>query len=265
MVRIPPRIHADFRGFMEQDPSLEVTDVPAIETPRRGIAPAWHSVVLILVLLALGFSGTVRSQKAAAVGGHTAIYVGTIVYQWILVAYIAWGVRLRGRTLRDLIGGRWNSAEAVIVDLGIALATWFMILFSAAIIIVALKLQAPLTRSEQQLMHKIAPQSNAELAWFMALALTAGFCEEVIFRGYLQKQFKSWSNSSVIAVIGSTLLFGLGHLYQGWVLALAPTTLGLILALLAEWRKSLRPGIVLHTWQDSLSGIMQHFASRFIH
>ncbi len=240
--------------------------VEAPQPPQpRGIAPAWHTVLLVLLLLTLALSGSVRSQKETAMAGHTAIYVITIVYQWILVAFIAWGVKLRGLKLRDLVGGRWNSLEAVLVDFAIGLGTWFVIIFMAAIFVVALKLQGALTTSQQHLMKKIAPQSGAELAWFMALALTAGFCEEVIFRGYLQKQIKSWTRSRVIAVLISTICFGLGHLYQGPLLALAPTTLGLILAILAEWRNSLRPGIILHTWQDSLAGIAQHFLSRAVH
>jgi uncharacterized protein len=230
----------------------------------RGIAPVWHTVVIILFLVALGWSGSHRSQKETAIAGHTAVYVVTIVYQWLLVAFIAFGVRLRGLRIRDLVGGRWNSFEAVLTDFAIGIGAWFTIIVGAGVLVYVMKLQTQLTHSEQNLMKKIAPQTGHELAWFIALALTAGFCEEVIFRGYLQKQIKAWTSSSAAAVVLSTLIFGFGHLYQGWMLAIAPTILGLILALMAEWRKSLRPGIILHTWQDSLAGIAQHFASKMV-
>ena len=250
---------------MEPTPSIEPPVV--VEAPKpasRGVAPVWHTVVILLFLLALGWSGSSRAQKETAVAGHTAIYIVTIVYQWLLVAFIAFGIRMRGLRIRDLVGGRWHSFEAVLTDIAIGIGAWFTIIVSAGVVVYLMKLQSALTHSEQHLMKKIAPQTGHELAWFMALALTAGFCEEVIFRGYIQKQIKAWTSSSVAAVVLSTLIFGFGHLYQGWMLAMAPTILGLILALLAEWRKSLRPGIILHTWQDSLAGIAQHFASKMV-
>jgi membrane protease YdiL (CAAX protease family) len=267
MVRRAAPIHAreNQRGLMEPTTTAEASVIPAIPPQPRGIAPVWHTVILLLLLLSLALSGTVRSQKETAVAGHSAIYIVTIVYQWILVGFIAFGVRLRGRTLRDLIGGRWNSVEAVLTDFAIGLGVWFIIICTAAAVVLSFKLQNSLSQSGQHLMKKIAPQTNHELALFMVLAITAGFCEEVIFRGYIQQQFKAWTNSRVIAVLASTTFFGLGHLYQGPLLALGPTFLGLIFAVLAEWRKSLRPGMITHTWQDCLSGVAQHFASKLVH
>jgi membrane protease YdiL (CAAX protease family) len=250
---------------MEPVTTAEPPVIIATPPSPRGIAPVWHTVLLLVILLALAFSGNTRSQKETAIAGHSALYIATIVYQWILVAYIAFGIRLRGKTMRDLIGGRWDSFEAVLTDFAIGLGVWFIAIMSAAMLVYVLKLEKVLTTSQQHLMKKLAPQSNQELAWFFALAITAGFCEEVIFRGYIQKQLKAWTNSATIAVLISTIFFGLGHLYQGWMLAIAPTILGLIFSVMAEWRKSLRPGIIMHTWQDSLAGIAQHFASKLIH
>src|SRR5437762_461261 len=54
----------------------------------------------------------------------------------------------------------------------------------------------------------LTPHSHLEFALFVGLALTAGFCEEIIFRGYLQKQFAAASGMAAIGVLAQGILFG---------------------------------------------------------
>jgi membrane protease YdiL (CAAX protease family) len=43
------------------------------------------------------------------------------------------------------------------------------------------------------------------------MSATAGFSEELIFRGYLTRQFDAWTGSLVFAVILQGIVFGLAH------------------------------------------------------
>jgi membrane protease YdiL (CAAX protease family) len=58
------------------------------------------------------------------------------------------------------------------------------------------------------------PHTASEFAWFAALSVTAGVCEELIFRGYIL-----WAAQSILglwpAVVLSCLVFALAHAYQG--------------------------------------------------
>ena len=65
------------------------------------------------------------------------------------------------------------------------------------------------------------------------MSIVAGFCEEVIFRGYLQKQFAAWFDSPPAGVIVSALVFGAAHGYQGVKMMLVIAVYG---ALLEYWR-----------------------------
>src|SRR5262249_51346613 len=52
----------------------------------------------------------------------------------------------------------------------------------------------------------------------VSLAATCGFCEELVFRGYLTQQFSAWTGSRVLAVVLQGVVFGLAHGYYHWVM-----------------------------------------------
>ena len=47
------------------------------------------------------------------------------------------------------------------------------------------------------------------------LSATAGFCEEIVFRGYLQRQLAAFSKSTLMGVLLSAAIFGVSHGYEG--------------------------------------------------
>ena len=102
----------------------------------------------------------------------------------------------------------------------------------------------------------IVPQGAAEIVAFIALTLTAGFCEEVIYRGYLQQQFRAWTHNIWLAIIAQGVLFGASHGYQGWRSMTVIAIFGCAFGALAAWRKNLRPGMMAHAWQDLFTGFV---------
>jgi membrane protease YdiL (CAAX protease family) len=105
----------------------------------------------------------------------------------------------------------------------------------------------------------LAPQSPVEIALWIALSVTAGICEETIFRGYLQKQFIAWTGSIPTGIFLSAAVFGLGHIYQGVRSTLVITVYGLLFGILAQWRSSLRPGMIAHALNDTVGGLALRF------
>ena len=87
--------------------------------------------------------------------------------------------------------------------------------------------------------------------------MSAGFCEEFVFRGYLQRQFTAWLGSPWIALSLQALLFGVSHGYQGFLACAHITLYGVLFGLLALWRRSLRPGMIAHAMTDILAGIFR--------
>ena len=107
----------------------------------------------------------------------------------------------------------------------------------------------------------LTPRSAAEIITWVALSLTAGFVEEVVFRGYLQRQFMAITRSASAGVAISAFIFGAAHAYQGGVQMFIITALGAMFGILAHWRKSLKPGIIAHAGQDVLSGLLLSWLS----
>ena len=100
----------------------------------------------------------------------------------------------------------------------------------------------------------LLPQSLLEILIWIATAITAGVCEEMAFRGYLQRQLHALSGSVMVAVLGQGLVFGLGHSYQGWKNTIVISVLGVLFGALAAWRGNLRANIIVHAWADVWEG-----------
>jgi membrane protease YdiL (CAAX protease family) len=234
--------------------------LPAREE-RRLVAPVWHTAVLISIFFAIAAYGA-YAQSHANAGGQLVerrssvvpLYLSLLAAQWGLLRFVvAGGLRKTGTSLRDLIGERWSSWKAVARDVLIALAVWALWTVSTSL------LQNALGSDAAKDISGLLPRDPAEIAAWVALSLSAGFCEEVIFRGYLQRQFHALTGSVVLAVLIQAVIFGVSHGYQGIRNVIMITIFGAIFGGLAAWRKTLKPGMILHAWTDIFSGI---FATR---
>jgi membrane protease YdiL (CAAX protease family) len=238
----------------------EAAVLPAREE-RRLVAPVWHTVVLISIFLAIAAYGAYAQSHAPAGdqlvqrrSSTVPLFLSLMAMQWGLLRFVvAGGLRRTGTSLRDLIGQRWSSWKAVAWDVVIALTVWALWTASTSLVEKALGSDAAKDISG------LLPRDPAEIAAWVALSLTAGFCEEVIFRGYLQQQFRALTGSVVLGVLIQSVIFGVSHGYQGIRNVIMITIFGAVFGGLAVWRKSLKPGMVLHAWTDIFSGI---FAAR---
>jgi uncharacterized protein len=139
----------------------------------------------------------------------------------------------------------------VLRDIGIALAFWLAA--GGVLLVVARFLFARTPRPNQEF---LLPHAAAELAVWVALSISAGICEETIFRGYLQRQLIVFTKSVPAGILLTAAVFGAGHAYQGSRMTIVIAVYGLMFGLLAHRRGSVRPGMIAHAWQDSLSGLV---------
>jgi uncharacterized protein len=217
----------------------------------------WHTAVLMLVLGVLSIANAKSGHGANASQAHVRIYIGTIVYEWLFTGYVWWGVCRSGGTLRELIGGRWKGVEDFLFDIVIAVGSWFGALLLIAVVALAMGMNhaGNLDDARKQIGF-LAPQSGFEVFLWICLSATAGFCEEVLFRGYLQKQFTRLLRNRWIALVVVSIFFGLGHGYEGSKRMVLIAMLGLAFGIMSLLRKSLRPAMMAHTLQDTISGLL---------
>jgi len=98
----------------------------------------------------------------------------------------------------------------------------------------------------------LLPRSGVERRWFALLAITAGVCEEVLYRGFGLAGLR-WAAPGIgtpALVILSGAAFGFAHLYQGRLGVVLTGVLGAYLAWIAIAVGSLVPVMVLHALLD---------------
>jgi membrane protease YdiL (CAAX protease family) len=156
-----------------------------------------------------------------------------------------------------LIGGRWESIDDFFFDIVLSMGTWLAALFAIAVAAVAMGMDhSGSLESTRKQIGFLAPSTGLEVFLWICLSATAGFCEEVLFRGYLQKQFTRLLRNRWIALVVVSMLFGLGHGYEGPQRMVLIALLGFAFGVMSLMRKSLRPAMMAHTLQDTISGLL---------
>jgi membrane protease YdiL (CAAX protease family) len=90
------------------------------------------------------------------------------------------------------------------------------------------------------------------------VAFTAGCCEELFYRGYLPYVIGTWIpalSGTVWPLVVSTVVFGIGHSYQGWAGLVKATIGGAIAAAIVGWAGVLWPAMLLHALVDVNGGV----------
>ncbi len=222
------------------------------------IAPAWHTALIVMLAATTSIAGARGAHHLAGsrVGSNLPSYLASIAMEWVLAAVVFWGLRMRGTSLRSIYGEGARGAMDWLTDAGAALAFWFvalMVLSSLALALRPLHLHPENIRST---VSKLAPWSVSELIAWTVLSISAGICEEFIFRGYLQQQFTRISHRLWIGVLGSALIFGFAHGYEGLSGMLLITAFGALFSVFRLMRNNLRAGMMAHAWHDFFSGMV---------
>jgi len=233
------------------------TIVAPAHSTRRALAPWWHTLLVLALIAICSIAGAYQHGLPNAhfpgLSDRLSSYFTVLLQEWLGVVLVWTALRRRGLNVLSLVSGRWQTARDFFRDLGIAIG------FMTVVIPLVGVLAYLLGGSASNAAANIPPKTVFELMIFLALATSAGFAEELVFRGYLTQQFGAWTGSYKIAVILQAIAFGLAHGFYGRVMV-AVILQGWLLGLLAHWRKSLRPGMLAHGLQDSLGGIVAFFS-----
>ncbi len=108
----------------------------------------------------------------------------------------------------------------------------------------------------------VFPRTRQEYGLFLLVSLTAGICEEILFRGYLIAYVRGFGPGPVVAGIVCGAWFGLAHAYQGPAGVLKTGVLGLVLVGGYLWTESLWVPMALHVLIDVHGGTVGWLAFR---
>ncbi len=178
-------------------------------------------------------------------------YKGILMFHWPLtIGLLAWWL-LSGNSLDSIglvpvaVGWQW-------VTIGVGA---FAILAQVVYVEMASRNADKLAEIKEQLgeLTNLVPQTRTENRLFDMASITAGVCEEILYRGLLLATLVSLVGTWPAVAI-SSVIFGLGHAYQGISGIVKTGLVGLVLALFTVFSGSLFIAIVLHAVVDLTSG-----------
>jgi uncharacterized protein len=218
----------------------------------------WDFWLIFFVLAVLiPWRGRVRLQTllgrpVAGTKEKLVLYGTTIAFQWILMGIVAWRALARGLT-----AGQLGLVSHFTVQL--VLSTLLGGLLFGAFQWFNLRRVSRMTGEVPDFMRKLArrilPSTTLEFAPYFALALTAGVCEEFLYRGFAMAALAEAGLATWAVVLISSVLFGLAHSYQGKSGVGGTALMGLVLGVARVVLHSLLPVMVWHSVVDIVAGI----------
>jgi membrane protease YdiL (CAAX protease family) len=198
-----------------------------------------------------------RAVEAGVPGARIAAYRGSLLTQWPMAALGVW-IWIRGtdpdgelRRLHDLgLAGGSTSGTVLAFALAVALGVFLIVQQRALAASAASRAEARRALAEHA---PLLPHGPAEFRWFVGVSVTAGVCEEILFRGFLTAWLAVWLPLWVAAAV-ATVVFGLAHAYQGRRGILQTGAAGAVFAALALIAGNLGAAMLLHAVVDLGSG-----------
>jgi hypothetical protein len=221
--------------------------------PVTSIASLPHLVLVLAILAFWSYRGAVGTGRIAIAAdlNRPVFYLTTMAFEWTILGVVLFGVRRHGSSLHTVLGERWRSRREFARDVGVAAAFW--LLSTLFLSMVPLR---PHNAATPAVVQALLPQGLLESTLWIALSISAGICEEAVYRGYLQRQLIALTTSAPIGIALAAVAFGLSHAYKGWSGGALIALDGVLLGMLAYWRRSVRPGMMAHAFGDSFAGVL---------
>jgi membrane protease YdiL (CAAX protease family) len=215
----------------------------------------WLIFVVLGVFLPL--RGRLRLQKLLALpqigrGERLSLYASTIAFQWLAAGVVAWRAWARGLTLDELglvVHGRWRILIAAMVGAATLGSLQWLNLRRMG------RSSGKAREFMKALAERILPQSSVELLPYFALALTAGLCEEFLYRGFAMAALTRAGLPIGGVVLLSSVFFGLAHLYQGRGGLVSTLVIGTVFGTARIAYDGLAPVMLWHFAVDAVAGV----------
>ena len=134
---------------------------------------------------------------------------------------------------------------------GITAGMLIAILLPAVLALRSGKIRAKAGEAAKRLAF-LLPSTRDERAWWWGVCITAGICEEIVYRGLLLHYFHTlpFHLSLTWALVASSVVFGIGHLYQGVGGGVQTVVIGFVFGAMFVMTGSLAIPIVVHAVMD---------------
>ena len=225
--------------------------------PRTLLASRRHTLIFLGICVTVTTVSALNANHGSPPGAPASsnhmlqVYLWLIGLEWLWVRFVYKGMQAQRRSMLEFIGRPWFTPRQLAGDLVYAALA---IGFSYAWFVGAQRLLSHGEVVSNPLLPTV-PSGVAGIFVWIGLSLSAGICEEIVFRGYLQRQLAALSGSTSLAILGQAMVFGVGHGYEGVGAVIRIVVYGLAIGVLAQWRGNIRAGVLAHAAWDIFAGL----------
>ena len=198
-----------------------------------------------------------RLRQRSTTGGRLHFYRKAACWLWLTALVVAaitpWGSPW---TIHPTSSSNpWFVAlPSLRIGLAVGLAAYFALALWPGVHTLLVPAARPRYLRAFSRLQFVLPVSSRERCWWAFVSVTAGICEEWLYRGFLMAYLAgSWGGPNLGvagALVSSSLVFGLCHIYQGRQGVIATTIAGLVFGLLALVTGNLALPMLLHVLVD---------------
>lgn len=216
-------------------------------------------VMLLLLAPAWDFYDTSRLKRDPTSARKIRYYRTLCTWLWISTAIAIASVGFRSSFIINPTPAEipWLVKHAWVVYLVEAVIALFLAVMLLPLVIVIRKKirKQPRTYSSAAALESMSyflPATRAERRWYVLLCISAGICEEILFRGFLLRYLHifPWTLNLTLALLIAAVIFGLQHLYQGAGGAASSVIIGFLFSLLFLLSGSLLLPMIFHAVMD---------------
>ena len=237
---------------------LAIEPAPPPPLPDEAPKPIAHwlhtSALFGLLILSTLYTRHNAAQPDLGDAPRIPRYLASIVLEWLLLGAVIAGIYRRREFFLAAFRSRANS---LLQSLGLGLVVYVLGFMAIAAAGIALYSTPLFHKRNEAAILAIAPHTVSEfVAWF-GVSLTAGICEEIIFRGYLLQQLTAWTKRPIAAIVLAGMLFGCIHLYEGVAAIIPLAALGILFGFVVRhFKGDLRAVIIAHALHDFITALI---------
>jgi membrane protease YdiL (CAAX protease family) len=233
------------------EPVASSEDTPS--EPAHGILPIDRAAAALEVILCSGFPTqfvvvgvlTTFGMPMRLADGRLSppfVFALTLADTLLLVGLIAFFFRAHRESMRLELFGRRATLGDVALGLVLVPASFFLIVF----VLLALNVGAPALHNvaHNPLMDLV--KTRADAVAFALVVMIAGGIREEIQRGFVLRRFEQYLGGGGAGLVIFSALFGLGHVEQGYDVALGTVVLGAFWGAVYLRRRTVLPAMIGH-------------------
>ncbi len=195
-------------------------------------------ILLAMGMAAVGF-GIIGPDGQLSLPGVVTLLLGNAV---IVLCFVFYFLKQHGERAWDVFVG----TRSLVGELRLGIFLFPLVLAMATISITVLHWLWPDLRSVPQNPFEALLQSPVDAVTFATVAVVAGAIGEELQRAFVLRRFEQQLGGGLVGLVVFSILFGLGHVMQGWDAAIATGLLGLFWGVMYLRRHSAVPAMVSH-------------------